>query len=308
MYPVRVAQWMEELGIGANALAWVCPVAPDFDKVIDVVGFRDIVADVIDNQNLWPMNPNTRKVLIKDYKHIFDVCMLSFANCESVADWLEKSGLNPFIIPNGMNFSNNSRVISKPPSVLSDIDVPIVGYVGNMSDRIDWELMLELIDSRPEWTFLMIGKFPRVQSEEFELVRGQSNVLMPGVVPASQMSSWYSAMHVGLIPHLDTDLSRAMNPLKLYVYRAHGLRVVSTPIQNISDFGNDVIIADGGKDTIDALATAIEEAATCGPDWPDMGALEHLSWNARISDMMNQIQATYLNRKVDLSNLRGVAA
>ena len=243
------------------------------------------------------MNPNTRRTLIKNYKHIFGACTLSFANCETVADWLEESGLNPMIVPNGMNLPNSNRIISKPPSMLSTRGCPTIGYVGNMSDRIDWELMLELIDSRPDWIFLMIGNFPRVQSELFKLVRDRSNVLMPGVVPASQMASWYSAMHVGLIPHLDSELSRAMNPLKLYVYRAHGLRVVSTPIQNIGDFGDDVIIADGARDTMNALEKAIEEAVTCGPDWPDASILDQLSWNARINHMMKHIRATYHDRQ-----------
>lgn len=289
MFPIRVAQWMEELEIGDNALAWVCPVAPDFDKVQELVGFEHVVADVIDNQNLWPMRPETRRSVVKSYNHIFANSKVTFSNCEPVADWLRKSGQSPQVIPNGLYFP--SRTLKpKTPSLLRSITGPVVGYVGNMSDRIDWELLNELADLRPDWTYKMIGKLPRVQTEEFLQFRSRQNVLMPGVVPADQMSAYYFSMSAGLIPHLDSHLSRAMNPLKLYVYRAHGLRVVSTPIHNIDDFGNDIIVAQSAAEMAAALDGIIEEAQLNGPNWPADETLNRLSWKTKVDQMMSHVQ------------------
>lgn len=287
-FAVRVAQWMEELDIGANVLAWVCPVVPEFKSVQDLVGFQDVVVDVIDNQNLWPMRPDSRKALIKSYAHIFDASSVTFSNCEPVAEWLRKSGLDPVVVPNGLNIPQDGPA-PKTPSFLKGITTPIVGYVGNMSDRVDWSLLLKLADARPDWSFLMIGKLPRVKSDEFLEFQSRPQVLMPGVVPAHQMSDWYAAVDVGLIPHLDTDLSRAMNPLKLYVFRANGLRVVSTPIQNIGDFDDDIIVARGVDETVEALSNAIEDMSLHGSKWPASEVLDKLSWKSRVSEMMDHV-------------------
>ena len=289
MFPVRVAQWMEELDIGQNAMAWVCPVVSDFDKVQEMVGFEHIVADVIDNQNLWPMRPETRRSVVKSYNHIFENSKVTFSNCEPVADWLRKSGQAPRVISNGLYFP--SRTLKpKTPSLLRSITGPVVGYVGNMSDRIDWELLNDLAELRPDWTYKMIGKLPRVQTEEFLHFQKRPNVLMPGVVPADQMSAYYFSMSAGLIPHLDSHLSRAMNPLKLYVYRAHGLRVVSTPIYNIDDFGDDIVVARSAAEMALALDGIVEDARQNGPSWPADETLNRLSWKTKVDQMMSHVQ------------------
>ena len=48
---------------------------------------------------------------------------------------------------------------------------------------------------------------------------------------------------VAIIPHLDDDMTRAMNPLKAFVYAGVGVPVVSTPIANLGDLGSVITIA-----------------------------------------------------------------
>jgi hypothetical protein len=60
---------------------------------------------------------------------------------------------------------------------------------------------------------------------------------MPGVVPYDRLGEWLSRFDVGVIPHLDMEMTRRMNPLKTHVYLAWGIPVVSTAVANVDSDG-----------------------------------------------------------------------
>lgn len=296
MFPVQVARWMEELGIGDNALAWLCPVVPEFEQVQKLIGFEDVVCDVIDDQRKWPMQPATRRNLDRAYNHAFRASDVTFSNCEPVAEWLRDEGLSPLVVPNGISVPKLTNP-SKRPSILRSVDGPVIGYVGNMSDRIDWQLLDELTDARPDWMLVFIGKLPPRESAEFASFRNKPNVIMPGVVPAHQVPDWLSSMDVGIIPHLHTRLSEAMNPLKLYVYRAHGLRVVSLPVSNIGDFKDEIAIAHSVDDMQAAISDALKDKAKNGPKPMAPDKVEKYMWSTRVHTMVDQIKTTLSDKQ-----------
>src|SRR3546814_11551766 len=65
-----------------------------------------------------------------------------------------------------------------------------------------------------------------------ELLR-HPNVRLPGVVPYDQLGAWLSKFDVGLIQHLELELTRYMNPLTAYVYLPWNLPVVATAVANV---------------------------------------------------------------------------
>ncbi len=291
MFSVQVARWMEELGIGDNTLAWLCPVVPEFEQVQKLIGFKDVVCDVIDDQRRWPMQPAARRNLDLAYNHAFQTSDVTFSNCEPVAQWLRSQGLVPVVVPNGISIPKDAAP-SKRPSLLKTFDGPVVGYVGNMSDRIDWPLLNDLADAQPDWTLVFIGKLPRKESSAFSAFRDRPNVVMPGVVPAHQVSDWLSSMDVGIIPHLHTRLSEAMNPLKLYVYRAHGLRVVSLPVSNLEDFTDEIAIAHSVDDMRAAISAALKDKSKNGPKPMAPDKVQKYVWTTRVQTMMDKIRTT----------------
>ncbi|GGX67436.1 hypothetical protein GCM10007385_40710 [Tateyamaria omphalii] len=288
----QVARWMEELEIGPNALAWVCPVVPEFDKVQEVVQFQHIVCDVIDDQRLWPMKTEMRRRINRSYAHIFDRSSCVFANCEPVVEWLRSEGLAPVLVPNGLTVPD-LKSKAKVPSEIKRLTGPIVGYVGNMSDRIDWALVHEIAVAEPSWQFVFIGKTPNGWTERFQAFADLPNVLMPGVVPADQVSDWLAGMDAAIIPHLNTPLSEAMNPLKLYVYRSHGVRTVSTPIKNIDDLRDEIAIAANASEMRAAIAQAIQDKNAYGPAPLSAKHSEAYNWESRVAKMLSVLRDSF---------------
>jgi glycosyltransferase involved in cell wall biosynthesis len=291
-FAAQVARWMEELDIGSNALAWVCPVVPEFDKVQKIIQFQDVVCDVIDDQRFWPMRAETRRSINVGYANIFQISTCVFANCEPVVEWLRDQNLAPVLVPNGLSAPNLEQV-RRIPSYLRQLSGPIVGYVGNMSDRIDWDLVHEIATAQPDWQFVFIGKAPANRTGQFQLFADLPNVSMPGVVPAEQIPDWLAGMDVAIIPHLSNRLSEAMNPLKLYVYRTHGMRTVSTPVKNIGDFRDEIAIADNASDMRLAIARAIKEKNDYGPAPLAKEHLNAYNWDTRVAKMISVMRNAF---------------
>ena len=43
------------------------------------------------------------------------------------------------------------------PAELRALSGPVIGYVGNLSDRIDLDLLDDLVRARPDWQFVFVG-------------------------------------------------------------------------------------------------------------------------------------------------------
>jgi hypothetical protein len=66
-----------------------------------------------------------------------------------------------------------------------------------------------------------------------------------------------NAFDVALIPHLDDAMTRAMQPLKAFVYCSLGVPVVSTAIANLEQLGDMITVAAGPEQFVRAIDDAL---------------------------------------------------
>jgi hypothetical protein len=106
-----------------------------------------------------------------------------------------------------------------------------------------------------------------------------------GVKPYDEMLDFVAHFDVGLIPHVDNDMTRSMNPLKAFVYCAVGVPVVSTPVANLDGLVSVITIAEGPA----AFGAAIEAALRRGQQPVDIDTLRPLSWESRVARTLELI-------------------
>jgi hypothetical protein len=106
-----------------------------------------------------------------------------------------------------------------------------------------------------------------------------------GVRPYDVALQFLQHFDVALIPHVDNEMTRSMNPLKAFVYCASGVPVVSTPIANLGDLADLITVAEGPIE----FATAIERALRVGRRRPDPDELAPHSWERRIEQVIGLI-------------------
>jgi glycosyltransferase involved in cell wall biosynthesis len=158
---------------------------------------------------------------------------------------------------------------------------PVIGFTGLTEAWVDLELLAFLAKSRPDWTILMIG---RVAVDVEELKR-LPNVVFAGTQPYETLPQWSKAFDVAIIPFVQNELVRNVNPLKLREYLATGKPVVSVWMPEVEKFADCVAIAR----TKEEFLRAIEEALA--GDSPARQAARQravagMTWDARVEEVL----------------------
>ena len=134
-------------------------------------------------------------------------------------------GADPVLVPNGCWLTNVAGK-AVPPNV-EDLPRPVVGLVGQLSERIDLDILDAIADAG--FSLLIVGPLdPRWRLQRFQELISRSHVHYAGPVPAEAVPSYLAAMDVGITPYRDTPFNRASFPLKTLEYLGAGLPVVST--------------------------------------------------------------------------------
>lgn len=218
----------------SDAIFWIYPKNYLAAGVVDSFRPRKVVVDVVDDHRAWPsITDDERERLTINYQELLQRADMAFANCEPVLESMRRYFPDIRLVPNGCDEQMGSA--SAPQSAAFADYVastkPKIGFVGNLEKKIDIELIGKLADSFPHAQVVLIGS-THANPDVLELKRHR-NILLVGAIPYAQVGAWVSRFDVGIIPHMDMALTRSMNPLKLFVYLACRVPVVSTEIYNI---------------------------------------------------------------------------
>ncbi|MFY0686982.1 MAG: glycosyltransferase [Cyclobacteriaceae bacterium] len=131
----------------------------------------------------------------------------------------------------------------------------VIGYLGSLDDRIDFELLEELCGTMTNFDFLFVG---RIQSTKSHRLERYHNTKLLGSVEIESIPKWLGQMDYGIIPFLCNTFNRNIYPLKINEYFAAGLPVISTPFSNLASFGNLVTVADKASEFEQAIMANIK--------------------------------------------------
>src|SRR5204863_8087200 len=75
----------------------------------------------------------------------------------------KKGGINlhTALVPNGVDFTEYAT--PRPlPLDLAQIPAPRIGYAGYLQQQLNWELIRDLVQRHPEWSFVFVGaRYPQ---------------------------------------------------------------------------------------------------------------------------------------------------
>lgn len=283
-YPYWVEQQVRETLGSGPVVSWVAPIARAYPLVHDYMEFSLTVADLIDDQRAMAEGPALQRVH-DAYGETIDRADLILANCQSLKDAFAFAGRDIAVIPNAAERIRWPRKIVRPPA-LASLGGPIVGYVGNLRERIDIDLIGQMAARHPEWHIVLIGSAHG--KTEVLTLRRHANVHFLGVKPYEEALSYICAFDVAIMPHLDNAVSQFMNPLKLYVYLSAGVPIVTSAVSNIDDVAPFATVARDGQDFIAQVEAILarDGEVRVAPQVPAA-----LYWDARIDAMVKAIDA-----------------
>lgn len=122
------------------------------------------------------------------------------------------------------------------PEILSGIPRPILGYIGGLEDRLDWDLIEKVSEKFSDCSIVLVGPKPGGSAEEplrkkTEAVLSRPNVYAPGPVKQGLIASVYASFDVNLIPYqTENPFNRACSPTKLLDAMGSGRPTVATSL------------------------------------------------------------------------------
>lgn len=244
----------------------------------------------------------TKKELIEKERRIMQCVHLSFVVSDSLYENKRIQCNAIHLVPNAvdiMHFGQAMKQSTLIPEDIRRIPSPIIGFLGNLSDRIDIDLLEWLAERNKEWSFVLIGgkgEYMKKRQLLAELAE-KKNVYLFGNKPYEVLPGYLKAFDVCLIPFRENDLfSLSCSPLKLYEYLATGKPIVSTNLPGVASFNAFVRIAQDENDFEKHIGEALREKGK----YREMriGASEANSWRKR-AEHVNDLLEDALNRRAD---------
>lgn len=108
----------------------------------------------------------------------------------------------------------------------------LLGYAGVLDLRMDQELIVASARRHRDWGFVLLGP----ERGDFARLHAEPNIHLPGQIPYAELPAWYHAWDVALIPFVENELTRHLNPTKILEYAAADLPVITRDLPDIRRF------------------------------------------------------------------------
>jgi glycosyltransferase involved in cell wall biosynthesis len=172
-----------------------------------------------------------------------------------------------------------------------DTSKKVIGYVGSIDDRLDYDLLQHLFKQMPDAEFVFVGRVTSERGGE-AILRKYPNVKLAGAKSPEELPAYLKTFSAGIIPFIKDEFTRGIYPMKINEYLAAGLPVVSTDFSDLSDFTGSIKIADNEAGFLAHLLEEIE-TDTAEKRRARLQIAEGNTWDKRadeLSAVINQVE------------------
>lgn len=195
---------------------------------------------------------------------------LIMCTAETLCEDKQRHNANVYHVGNGVDYSlfASATVSEVPiPQDIRDIRRPILGFVGSLNDKVDYELLTAVASDNPGWSIVLIGAdnvYTQAYREQFRKLVSSENVKWLGFRPLGELPGYLKGMDVCAIPNKVNEYTRFVYPIKLHEYLAAGKPIISTDNPTVRLFNGLVRVAESASEWRRHLQEAMGET---GPRW-----------------------------------------
>ncbi len=216
-----------------NTLFILFPIVSHFKNIFTTLQGYKYVADIVDNQLGWKQE-NPHKI-VEQYKILTAGAYFTIFNSDINRNYFFNHGMlkrddKNILIPNWYELPKNFCI----KQTNNDERGKKIFYSGNMNDRIDWNLIDELLYQLPEGvTLYLIGNALRAAEALKWLLSRHNNCQFLGPMDERNLISFARTCCFSIMPHTVESTSKFMNPLKVHMFAALGIDCISTDVPGL---------------------------------------------------------------------------
>ncbi|WP_409294599.1 teichuronic acid biosynthesis protein TuaH [Peribacillus sp. SCS-26] len=212
----------------------------DWDQI--VYDCSDLWASSIDGSRSWLMDFRQKVIsgaegrIAGSADHIFCTSDFLAAHITASSDF---KGEGIFTFENGVEYHLFADETEEADIVPAAFDGPVLGFIGGIKPKLDFELIKEAAQLKPEWLFLFVGPDGTKGDRAFTELQAESNVIWTGSVEPDQVPKYMNAIDIGIMPYKESPYNRAVFPLKLFEFLAAGKPVVGVNLPSTEKYSRE---------------------------------------------------------------------
>jgi glycosyltransferase involved in cell wall biosynthesis len=221
---------------------------------------------------------------------------LVFCSSQGLKEAKSMFNRNCFLLPNGVDlnlFSDNYSDVEIPPDI-KRVKRPIIGYIGTIGERLDFNALISLARARPDWSIVMIG--PLTAKRFSSIMTGAPNIYWLGEKGYKELSRYLKIFDVCLIPFEVNEFTKKIYPTKLHQYLAAGKPVVSSQLPDLEPFAPWVEFYSDAKEMVMKIERSLQEDSMEKVLKREKVASEN-TWDRRVESMVHTFN-TFLSERI----------
>ncbi|MGD6778615.1 glycosyltransferase [Sutcliffiella horikoshii] len=165
----------------------------------------------------------------------------------------------PHVLENGVEY-DLFQTDAKPKGL--DINSELVlGFIGGIKPKLDFELLHQLMVSKPEWHLLLVGPDGTNDHPDFKQLINLSNVTWVGKVPPNEVPLYMNSLDIGILPYKSSTYNNAVFPLKLFEFLGSGKPVVGMNLPSTAKFKEENVYEYEENPTAEGFSTLCKKIA-----------------------------------------------
>ncbi len=175
----------------------------------------------------------------------------------------------------------------KPSADIEKIKKPILGYLGTITERLDFDLLKLMARDLPDTSIVLVGQvnYRRVDISELKDI---NNIYFLGGRKYEELGKYAKNFDVCILPYRNKYSSYMSPPTKIFDYLAAGKPIVSTALPPLDEYSEYIKVANSKKEFIGLIKEALKGEPTEFVAKRLQKAKEN-SWSFRADEIMNII-------------------
>jgi glycosyl transferase family 1 len=195
-----------------------------------------------------------------------------------------------FCLPNAL--SNAFVPLASEPRIVNGHQKKI-GFVGSLESRwMDTGLLVKVAAAFPENEVVVIGPMDVGLAQTFA---SYPNVTTTGFVDHEKVVTYLRHFDVALIPFKNNNITRVVNPLKLYEYASAGIPIVSIRTDELKHYNEFVYLSDTHDEFLANIKQALDESDESAFQVRKAFSLEN-TWHSRLAAFQDAFEELHPDR------------
>ncbi len=228
-----VDQKARKLGF-KDYILWV--YLPEYYNALSSMNYDKIVFDLVDDIAAYGGKKDSQyfyirgcvEGLMKRSDLIFTTAKTLYKKYSAIC-----GGNKVYYIPNGFDAGLFPKDNYELPEDMGNIPKPIIGFVGVLFEFLDYNLIGYIAEKNPNKSIVLIGPIEPSAEEYVDKLKKYQNIYLLGKKAREVIPSYIHSFDICINPFKINEVSRSVNPLKIYEYLACGKPLVSVDMESL---------------------------------------------------------------------------